>query len=184
MNSHDIQGLNKPKRGSKICHQCKYKMRWFYSKGAFLVLVWVILCSMTATLACRIIEEVSADGYVPSWLIAIPLLITCVAALPLGWLANTKIGVYNTTKYGMILMFLSTFLVSVSTLFFDFDFVKNHPQIMGYLICLVLGIFFTIGMEAFIVSVLQLGLDQMPDASSSNITSFIAWLIFSIFVSV
>ncbi len=30
------------------------------------------------------------------------------------------------------------------------------------------------------VCTLQLGLDQMPDASSSSITSFIAWFVFSI----
>ncbi len=32
-----------------------------------------------------------------------------------------------------------------------------------------------------VVTSLQLGLDQMPDASSSNITSFIAWFGFSIY---
>ena len=33
---------------------------------------------------------------------------------------------------------------------------------------------------ASIITSLQLGLDQMPDASSSNITSFIAWFVFSL----
>ncbi len=32
------------------------------------------------------------------------------------------------------------------------------------------------------MTALQLGLDQMPDASSSNISSFISWFVFSIFL--
>ena len=35
-----------------------------------------------------------------------------------------------------------------------------------------------IGIACFIVTGFQLGLDQMPDASSSDITSFIAWFVF------
>ena len=37
---------------------------------------------------------------------------------------------------------------------------------------------------ACLVTLLQLGLDQMPDASSSSITSFISWFIFSIFAGI
>ena len=36
-----------------------------------------------------------------------------------------------------------------------------------------------LGVSACIVTALQLGLDQMPDASSDNIISFIKWFIFS-----
>ncbi len=35
-----------------------------------------------------------------------------------------------------------------------------------------------LGISACAVTALQLGLDQMPDASSDNIISFIKWLIF------
>ena len=43
------------------------------------------------------------------------------------------------------------------------------------------GILFIVVVVACFVTSLQLGLDQMPDASSSNITSFIAWFVFSIY---
>ncbi len=97
----------------------------------------------------------------------------------LGWLSIAKLGVYKVRKFGHILLFLKTFMISVYTLFLDFDFVKNHQYITSTLVCLF-GSLHTIGAACFTVSILQLGLDQMPDASSSNITSFIAWLIFSI----
>ena len=41
-----------------------------------------------------------------------------------------------------------------------------------------------VGGIACLVTALQLGLDQMPDASSANITSFIAWFVFSIALGV
>ena len=41
------------------------------------------------------------------------------------------------------------------------------------------GSLFVVAAVACLVTSLQLGLDQMPDASSSNITSFIAWFVFS-----
>ncbi len=49
---------------------------------------------------------------------------------------------------------------------------KNHQYIAGAALCLSIGSVFVIGATCFIVSMLQVGLDQMPDASSFNITSF------------
>ena len=48
-------------------------------------------------------------------------------------------------------------------------------------LCLCTGLFVVGGCACF-VTALPLGLDQMPDASSSNITSYIAWFVFSMFV--
>ena len=39
-----------------------------------------------------------------------------------------------------------------------------------------------VGLACFGITSLQLGLDQMPDASSSNITSFVAWYVFTLTV--
>ena len=43
------------------------------------------------------------------------------------------------------------------------------------------GSLFVVAVVAYSVTSLQLGLDQMPHASSSNISSFIAWFVFSIY---
>ncbi len=39
-----------------------------------------------------------------------------------------------------------------------------------------------VGGTACLVTALQLGLDQMPDASSANVTSLISWFVFSMAV--
>ncbi len=54
---------------------------------------------------------------------------------------------------------------------------------MSVLYCIG-GSLFIVAVVACFVTSLQLGLDQMPDASSSNITSFIAWFVFSIYAGV
>ena len=41
-----------------------------------------------------------------------------------------------------------------------------------------------LGLACFLITSLQLGLDQMPDASSANITSFVAWFVFSLFAGI
>ncbi len=55
--------------------------------------------------------------------------------------------------------------------------------VVSVLYCIGESVFIVTGIACFVTS-LQLGLDQMPDASSSNITSFIAWFGFSIYAGV
>ncbi len=41
-----------------------------------------------------------------------------------------------------------------------------------------------VGITACFVTIVQLGLDQMPDASSANITSFTVWFVFAVILGV
>ncbi len=75
--------------------RCKYQVRWFYSKGAFLVLLWTtlisaILWSYITDLGRRILKELDEQdrfqGIIALPLISIPLL---------GWLADAKLGNYR-----------------------------------------------------------------------------------------
>ncbi len=61
--------------------------------------------------------------------------------------------------------------------------IAHNVYVVSVLYCLG-GILFIVAGVACLVTSLQLGLDQMPDASSSNITSFIAWFVFSIYAGV
>ncbi len=117
------------------------------------------------------------------WLLAILVSVAAATILLLGWLANTKakLGVYKVAKFGFVLLFLATFITSVATLFLEYDFMKNQ-YINNIFICSI-KILYIVGAGAAAISTLQLGLDQMPDASSSSITSFVAWLVFNFSVS-
>ena len=52
--------------------------------------------------------------------------------------------------------------------------------LIGFVMNSIVLIVAFIGATACIITALQLGLDQMPDGSSANITSFITWFLFSI----
>ncbi len=52
-------------------------------------------------------------------------------------------------------------------------------RLLNEVVFCILGSVFLVALTCFVCT-LQLGLDQMPDASSSSIASFIAWFVFSI----
>ncbi len=78
-------------------------------------------------------------------------------------------------KFGALLFFVSTVLNCICLIIKDEGV---HPTVTRITsTTAVLGAY--LGVSACIVTALQLGLDQMPDASSDNIISFIKWLVVS-----
>ncbi len=76
--------------------KCKYRVRWFYSKGAFLVLVWVMLSNMACISVFHVFHKRSDVNFVfPKWLFAISLVFGLYGAVFSGWLANAKLGNYT-----------------------------------------------------------------------------------------
>ena len=166
---------------------CKYRLRWLSSKGAFLVLVWTLLITVACILHARSLTEhftrilnqqnlVSHDSIY--WLSLIPLSMAFLIAPLSGWLADAKFGNYRVFMAGVVLLFSSTVL---NCLLFILEALvwKNNYILMWIQISLA-SILLVIGASMCIVTALPLGLDQMPDASASNITSFIAWFVFNL----
>ncbi len=83
-------------------------------------------------------------------------------------------------KYSFVLLFLISLFSSACTLVPD---IAHYVYVVSVLYCIG-GSLSIVAVVACFVTSLQLGLDQMPDASSSNITSFIAWFVFSIYAGV
>ncbi len=163
---------------SKNGCKCKYRVRWFYSKGAFLVLVWIMLWTIAYTSLTHVFRHQPAVHFVlPKWLLAIPLVFGLLGAVFSGWLADAKLGNYKVMKYSFVLLFLITLLSSAITLV---PGIAHYVYVVSVLYCIGESVFIVATIACFVTS-LQLGLDQMPDASSSNITSFIAWFAFSIY---
>ncbi len=91
---------------------CKYRVRKFYSKGAYLVLAWALFVSAAASAFNSLIETLFIDY--PQWLI---ITITLAFFLPiifcLGFLANSKLQDYTIVRIGIITMFLATIAFSI-----------------------------------------------------------------------
>ncbi len=161
--------------------KCKYRVRWFYSKGAFLVLVWLMLLTIACTSVSHVFRQrPDVSDILPKWLTAIPLVFGLLGAVLSGWLADAKLGNYRVMKYSFVLLFLLCLLLSAITLV---PGIAHYVYVVSVLYCIG-GSLFLVAMVACFVTSIQLGLDQMPDASSSNITSFIAWFVFSIYAGI
>ena len=162
--------------------KCKYRVRWFSSKGAFLVLLWTLLvaigCSLTSVQAVDFFNNIA---YAPSkWFLLISMMITLVSAPLSGWLADTKLGNYKVFRVGVVLLFISTVMNCLFLILEALVWESNYVLKLSHLS--IVGCLFVVGCCACTVTALPLGLDQMPDASSSSITSFIAWFACVIYI--
>ena len=175
--------LVKHKVFTAVKMKCRYQIRWFYSKGAQLVLLWTLLTSIVSTSLFHFILKTAVVFQHPyNWLILILPLLTFLLAPLTGWLADTNFEYYKVLKAGAMLLFVSTvincFLQTFKVLAVES---KEMEVIKGTLLCLSY-IFVVIGNCALSDTLLPFGLDQMPDGSTSSITSFIAWFVGSCFI--
>ena len=157
----------------------KYRVRWFSSKGAFLVLLWTSLVFCTVSLlldAVQDLVDISNEYSSPlMWLYLFPLLVAVVSVPLSGWLADAKFGNYKVFRVGAILLFISTVMNCLFLIIEEMIFRDNYVLKLIHL-CLVLCLLAVSGCACF-VTALPLGLDQMPDASASSITSYVAWVV-------
>ena len=102
-----------------------------------------------------------------------------------GWLADVKLGNYPVFRIGSILLFLGSILgCSVCLLVLEnVGELNGLVRIFsGAIAPTIVYTLVSIGVLSCLVTALQLGLDQMPDASAANISSFIAWFVCSFFL--
>ena len=111
----------------------------------------------------------------------VPIIFALVSAPLSGWLADAKLGNYKVFRVGVVLLFISA-VMNCLFLILEALVLENNYVLEGIKFCALWSVF-AVGCSAYIVTTLPLGLDQMPDASSSSITSFIAWLVFTVFIS-
>ncbi len=144
---------------------CKYRVRYFYSKGAFLVLVWTLLMiiafiSINHNLA-TFNPQCDQEQYkiLSKWMLAIPVVIGLLGAVFSGWLADAKLGNYRVMKYSIILLFITSISSSIVTLL---PCSVLNVYTVAVFVCLG-GSVYVLALLASAVTGLQLGLDQMPN---------------------
>ena len=154
-------------------------MKLLITKAAALVLLWT-LCLSTALWSVSELVHPLNKGLIQSEHISyLTMALTSVLvlfALPLsGWLADSQFGNFKVFRAGCVLMFMGSVLLCLCFLVKE-NFNLSHYQAL--LICSILTMVLSqlasfAGGMACLVTVFQLGLDQMPDASSAGITSYI-----------
>ena len=160
---------------------CKYRVRWFSSKGAFLVLLWTLLVGIHCALLVHLVADefhlVTYDSSATiNWSLSIPSILIMFVSAPLsGWLADAKFGNYKVFRVGAVLLFISAVMFCLFMIMKEL--ILEGSQVLKWILVCFFLCFFTIGVCACLVTALPLGLDQMPDASSSRITSYVTWYV-------
>ena len=144
---------------NKACIQ-SYKTRLFRNKAALMILQWVFTAFLILVIAFQIIEYNA-------------IYIGGAAALsaPIALVADICLGRYKVIQYSMRLLWIAV-IASNTVIALQYYLVKNAATSS------ILTVFTTIGVTAsagIIVNSLQFGIDQLTDASSSEITSYISW---------
>ena len=163
---------------------CKpaYRVKWLKTKGAILILIWNYLVFS--------VYHLFQVGYKESWFYhpfqvsATGIIMWSMAILfPIGgWLADSRIGRYKVIHYSTLIMWIGMLLATFGELLLTNISATNTNNIKTpvYLcLCIVTGI----GFCGFLSNIVNLGIDQLTDASATEITSFITWYTVTMFIS-
>ena len=167
----------------------RYRLRWLSNKAVILVVIWSYLVNSVfhafhyATVSYS--KSLSNHNEMPPTPTAI-ILISLTLLFPVGgWLADSYLGRHKTIRYSTWIMWISVILITLWE-------ILNKYVISEYLsklaeikvpILVILYVLLGIGLVGFQANIIQLGIDQLRDASSMEITSFISTYAFTLFTS-
>ena len=162
---------------------CSYR----YSKATALVYLWSLCVFASVWCSAELkdhlygVLQVSGGEFHVRAIVPIS---TLVVAIPLsGWLADQRFGNFRVFKGGCVLMFLGSLLLSLGILVLkNLDSSGEESFITSIVVAPLASLVFFSGGSACLVTVFQLGLDQMPDASSTDVISYILWYFITISV--
>ena len=140
------------------------------NKGAILIL---ILSYLVTSAYFYILDAVSKQSSTQTIFAVIGL------SLPLaGWLADVHFGRYRVLSGSLWMMWISSLLLTLTLVIADLINFK-HESIPMIAFLIPLGI----GWGGFQANIIQFGIDQLIDASTKELKSFIAWYSWTIIAS-
>ena len=148
----------------QCCCKVTYKPRHLKNKGAILVLIWNYLIMNLLTLYT---DRGNETGTVVYYMLSISL------TLPVaGWLADARIGRYRVIRCSIWIMWIATVLATVSSVISQ---LVDGYSIINTKVLVVLFVLMATGLGGYQANIIQFGLDQLYDASTTEIKSFIVW---------
>ena len=153
----------------QVCCKITYRTRKLKHKGAILVLMW----SFLAVSVYGYLFDTLLLSYNDSVIYSVLTIIGVMLAIA-GWLADVQFGRYKVICCSIWTMWISSVLLTTKYIVFSLmEFNKN--SLMSQILELLLIIILTFGLGAFQANIIQFGVDQLTDASTTEITSFVAW---------
>ena len=150
----------------------KFHIRRVTNKGAILVVVWSFLLTTiyyyTAYNATRLYSNL---------MFAIIQSIVGITIPFAGWLADVRIGRYKIICWSIWLMWISSLLLVATLVALQFIHSQNDSDDNQLAMTLLIPL--GIGYGGFQANIIQFGVDQLHDASSNEIATFITWYSWS-----
>ena len=170
----DISALITTKERLQLCCKPTYKPRRVKSKGAILVLICNYLIMNEFYLLSQYDTHDESGIKSLIWQVAFGL------SLPVaGWLADTYTGRYKVIRISVWIMWIATALAVLSSVIAQLLLAREFSSIDKN-IQLVLIVFMAIGFGGYQANIIQFGMDQLYDALSTEIQSFIVWYVWTV----
>ena len=166
----------------KTCCRPAYRVKWLKNKGAILIVFWNYLVMSIYHLLSEGYKEKHLDN--PFHVSTTSIILWCMVLLfPIGgWLADTRVGRYKMIHYSLWIMWIGIMLATFGELLLTSVSITHGTQIKtGVYLCLC--IIMLIGLGGFLSNIIQFGIDQLIDASATEITSFITWYTMTVYAS-
>ena len=155
------------------------RVKWLKNKGAILIIVWSFLVSSVFHFVRAGYQKNLREGYVsPGGII---LVLTALLFPIGGWMADAYIGRYRMIHYSIWMMWTGAIFIMAGEIFANVNGTYNKA-IKVYVIYAMFAVM-AMGLGAFQSNIIQLGVDQLTDASSTEITSFITWYVLILYAS-
>ena len=140
-------------------------MRRLKNKGAVLVLIWAFL-PCDAYISAGIVIKLSI----------IPLIVISAVSFPiLGCLSDVCLGRYKTIRYSLWILWLS--LIALNVFLIVKQFAAVEAEVTQWIVECLIGGCAAISICGVMVNTMQFGIDQLTDACSSDICSYISWYV-------
>ena len=155
---------------STCCNVKRYQIRRVKNKGAVLVLV---ISYLVTSIFYFLVNITNHKPVYQVWLI--PFGITTAIA---GWLTDAFIERYKVIRCSIWIMWLLMIAITISAVVGQLNEIDHRYDkyiVQTSLVCLT-----SIGLGAFQSNIIQFGLDQLHDASTTEIKSFIVWYVNSL----
>ena len=149
-----------------ICCKPTYQMRKLKNKGAIVVLVWNFFI---VTVLNFLVVLHSLEISIVAWGLTLPLA---------GWLADIRFGRYKVMRWSMWIMWLAAMMNTLSSVVAQF---VTGYHILFRCVSQIIIFILAIGFGGYQANAIQFGLDQLQGASTTEITAFITWYIWTYF---
>ena len=155
------------------CFKPRYRPRRVKNKGAILVIVWGFLITSLHSNLFYFVSSTYSKPVYTALIVAFGLTIPFA-----GWLADVRFGRYKIISSSIWIMWISALLLTTGQLVLQSVSVSNTVYFYKYLT--IFAIPLTIGFVSFQANIIQFGVDQLYDASSSEIKTFVMWYTWGI----